>query len=369
MAQALARHSRIATVGLLPGMVWNQLEPKDDSVGLEHELVLWDRKPELWHRWRSWRRLRQYYLEKSKSEGIPDVVLVRNLPPVYNYFIRWLRRQRPRPLLVTVLADSGLGQPVKLSRRFRYLFKPMQMLEYKAALLYDACLGFGIDTRRHFEPRGIPWQWMPSAFNFDYEPPPAGPDNQGPIRFGHFGWLSEQVGVHSMVKGFLGLGLPASFRVCGFGDLSTPFKELAAQHPNFFFDGLLPKQSDCLGWAQQLDVLVNPRLPLFGKDNTFPSKVFEFAMTGKAILSTRTGGVDKILGEEGLYLETDNFVESVRQKLSEVARMDRAELRRRGTAIRNRVLKEYNWDAQARRILEFLGKIVESRSPNPRLSA
>jgi len=34
--------------------------------------------------------------------------------------------------------------------------------------------------------------------------------------------------------------------------------------------------------------------------------------------------------------------------------MDRHELAKRGTAIRNRLLKEYNWDHQAQRMVEFL---------------
>src|SRR5437899_4059714 len=60
-AQALARRAEIVTVGLVPGEVFGQLEPRDGSIGVEHELILWDREPALWHRWRSWRRLRRYY--------------------------------------------------------------------------------------------------------------------------------------------------------------------------------------------------------------------------------------------------------------------------------------------------------------------
>ena len=123
---------------------------------------------------------------------------------------------------------------------------------------------------------------------------------------------------------------------------------------------LLPKQSDCLTWAQKVDVLINPRLPIQGLENSFPSKIFEFGMTGKAILSTRTCGVDEVLGAGGLYLETENFEDSLRQNLRAVAAMNRAELQRRGKAIRDRILREFNWDAQARRIIDFLDGIVKS---------
>jgi len=110
----------------------------------------------------------------------------------------------------------------------------------------------------------------------------------------------------------------------------------------------------------QVDVLVNPRLPLWGRDNSFPSKIFEFAMTGKAILSTRACGVDKVLKEAGIYADANNLESSLRQKFREVSAMNRDDLQRRGAIIRQSILNEYNWDAQARRIIEFLEAIVRS---------
>ncbi len=358
MAQALAKHVTLSTVGLLPARVWSQLEPRDDSLGLEHRLLLWNRDPALWHQWRSWRQLRRFYLDEVQRSGMPDIVLVRNLQHVFNHFVKWLRKQHPRPAIVLVLADSGLGQPVSLSRRLRYYFKPMQVLEEQAALWYDACLGFGLESQRHFKPRGVPWLWMPSAFNFYYEPPPS-TVRDGPIRFGYFGGLTQSIGVLSLVHAFLASGVPGPLRLCGFGGLTETLKKLAAEHPNLQFDGLLPRQSDCLPWAQQVDVLVNPRVPLRGQDNSFPSKIFEFAMTGKAILSTRACGVDQVLLDEGIYADAGNLEPSLCQKFREVSAMDRAELQRRGAAIRQRIIKEYNWDQQARRMVEFFQSIIK----------
>jgi glycosyltransferase involved in cell wall biosynthesis len=361
IAQAIGKLAAVSTVGLLPGDVFGCLEPKDDSLGLDHELVLWERKPELWHRWRSWRRLRRFYLEKVAKDGPPDAVLARNLSPVFNRFVCWLRRQRTRPLVVLLLADSSiLGKEVSWSRRLRYALKPMQTLDARAVLWYDACIALGIRTRRYFEPRGVPWLWMPSAFNFRYDPLPPAPAQTGPIQFGYFGSLAEHAAVLPTVRVFLGAQVPGELHMCGFGRQSGELEALAARHPKFRFDGLLQNQADCLAWAQKLDVLLNPRLEGWGLENSFPSKIFEYAMTGKAILSTRTGGADQVLREEGFYLDTADFENSLRQKLREIAGMDRAELRRRGKAIRNRVLKEFSWDEQGRRMVEFLAGIIAS---------
>jgi glycosyltransferase involved in cell wall biosynthesis len=364
LVRELSRRTDISTVGLLPGKSWKRhAASRDDSPGVEHDLVFWDRNPALWHRWNSWRKLRRYYLEKIQRGEMPDVILVRNLQHVFNHFIKWLLQCPKRPLVVLLLGDSGgLGETIPAWRRFRYKFKPLQMLEDEAVLLYDACLVSGLKAKRFFEPRGVPWVWIPCGFNFDYEPPPADPNQNGPIRFGYFGTLTERSGILILVKAFLDADLPGTLHVCGHGPSSRELKQLAQCHPNFHFDGFLPKQSDCLPWAQKVDVLVNLRLPFWGQENSAPSKVFEYGMAGKAILSTRTSGMDEILGAEGIYIETENYEESLRQKLTEISGMSRAELQRRAKIIRERIVDNYSWGEQSRRIVEFLSGLVAQRS-------
>jgi glycosyltransferase involved in cell wall biosynthesis len=362
LVQELSQLADVASVGLLPGKSWNRHSaPRDDSPGLEHDLVLWDRNPALWHRWNSWRKLRRYYLEKVQQKGMPDVLLVRNLQPVFNHFVMWLRQQPKRPLIVLVLGDSGgLGEKIPAMRRFRYKFKPMSMLENDAVLLYDACLVSGLKAKRHFEPRKVPWIWVPCGYNYNYNPPPSDPNQRGPIRFGYFGTLTERSGILTLVDAFLKADVPGTLHVCGHGPVSEQLEKIAKLHPNFHFDGFLPKQSDCLPWAQKVDVLVNLRLPFWGQENSAPSKVFEYGVTGKAILSTRTSGMDEILGEEGMYIETENFEESLSQKLREISAMDRVELQRRAEIIHDRIVKNYSWKEQARRIVEFATMLTDA---------
>ncbi len=359
MGLALARRADVSTVGWMHRNVWGHLEPRDDSSGLEHELLLWDLKPELWNRWRSWRRLRRFYLDKVKREGMPDVLLVPNILPVFNHFVCWLRRQPRRPVLALFLADcEGLGQSDSWWRRLRYQFKPMQMLENEAVYLYDVCIALSIGTRRYFEPHGIPWLWMPSAYNFSYEPPVGAAPVNGPVRFGYFGGLSKNSATLPMVRAFLDSGVAGSIHICGFGEATEALKKLAETHPNLHFDGLL-QPTECPAWAQRVDVLINPRLPVWA--NSFSSKIFQYGITGKAVLSTRVGGVDEVLGDGGLYFEAENLEASLRGRLVEVAAMDRAELQRRGAAIRARILRDFNWDAQAARMIDFLNTAVQAR--------
>ena len=357
----------VSTVGLLDGKAWRRrFELGDGSPGLEHQLVLWDRDPALWHRWISWRMLRRYYLEKVQGDEMPDAIVVCNLQHVFNHFAKWLRRQFPRPLIVLQIGDSGgLGEKIPWSRRLRYKFKPMQMLEAEAVSLYeDGAILSSVSSKKYFEPRGIPWVWHPAAYKFEYHPPPPQPNQNGPIRFGYFGTLSDVSAVISMVRSFLKAEVQGTLHMCGMGPRSEELARLAKLHPNFRFDGFLPKESDCLDWAQKVDVLINSRLPVRGQDNSFPSKVLEYGVAGKAILSTQTGGVEAALGEEGIYFDAKDFEESLQQKIRDVSAIDRAELRRRGQVIRERIVKEFSAEEQARRVFEFLKQIVEARSAN-----
>ena len=190
--------------------VFGKLEPRDDSMGVEHELLLWDRRPEVWHRWKSFGELRRFYLEKTARDGMPDVVLMKNLSPSYNHFIRWLRRQQPRPLIVWLLADAGsLGQKISFFKRLRYIFKPMVTLDdNKAVSWFDACISFSSDTRQLFESLHMPWLWMPAAFNFLYEPPVVSTAQDGPIRFGYFGTLGGHSHALEMTQAFLDSKVP-----------------------------------------------------------------------------------------------------------------------------------------------------------------
>src|ERR1043166_2066568 len=163
---------------------------------------------------RAWRRLRLFYQRKLVGTERPDAVLVRNLTPVFNASVRWLRGQQQRPLLVLILADSStLGERVGWSRRLRYALKPLQMLDEQAIQWYDACISFGLGTPPYFESRGVPWLWMPSAFNFRYDPPAPMAEQSGPIGFGYFGALAEHAAVMPMVQGFLDSGVPGTLRV------------------------------------------------------------------------------------------------------------------------------------------------------------
>jgi len=108
MGQALAELAEVSTVGWLPAEIRGHLEPRDDPIGLEHSLLLWGRKPAFWHRWYGLRQLRKFHLETVGQNRMPDILLVSNILPVFNHFVRWLRKQRQRPFIVFFCLIAGV---------------------------------------------------------------------------------------------------------------------------------------------------------------------------------------------------------------------------------------------------------------------
>jgi glycosyltransferase involved in cell wall biosynthesis len=61
-----------------------------------------------------------------------------------------------------------------------------------------------------------------------------------------------------------------------------------------------------------------------------------------------------VLGPEAFYYDAARHPASLREAMESIVRLDRAELRRRGAAIRERVRAEFNWPKQAGRMATFI---------------
>lgn len=365
LMRAFPKDWDIRSVGILPVEPPDNIDPAK-SPGLPHALVLQDRKPEQIHRRLALRRLIQAFQQWEQAGWVPDAVLVYNLSPVYNGFIRWLARKSraQRPKLIVLFADSStLGHPVSWSKRLRYRFKPLVFPEEEMLRLFDGTIALSRDTRWFWDANNIPWLWMPGGCDPALAPAHNAPAPSTEVAFGYFGALAAHAGILPLVEAFIGAELPATLHVCGYGKLGPVIEGLARSHSRIKYHGLLDQPSDCLDLAQTWDVLVNPRPRGWGNENNFPSKVFQYAMTGRAILTTRLAGVDDVLGEDAFYLEDGDFAQTMPAMLHRLAEWPRTELHQRGCRLRARVMEQYSWRNQAGHMAEFIRREID-RSPD-----
>jgi len=366
MIGALRSFLEIRSAGILRVPLPTPPVAGDPSTGIAHEILLTEGSPLIVTRRRALAALQRRYLEWQAQGWVPHTILVYNLGPVYNAFVRWLRRQSSRPRLVLLLLDSQqLGQPLPWLRRLRYRFKPLVVPDAAMLKWFDACIGLSTDVESHFTQTDTPFLWMPGACNPGRKPLEAGgPPKESPVYFGYFGALSAYSGVLDLAGEFLRSSIPARLKICGYGKMSESLQQLARQDARLQFAGLL-KVDEYLPFGQACDVLVNPRPRGFGNQNNFPSKVFDYALCGRAILSSRISGVDRVLGDQAFYYDAAGHPESLREALERIARIEPEELRRRGAAIQERVCQQYTWTIQAARMEEFLQNLARPERTSP----
>src|SRR5205823_8047906 len=128
--------------------------------------------------------------------------------------------------------------------------------------------------------------------------------------FGYFGALAAHSGVIPLVESFLASGLESSLHICGHGRLGDTLVHLAERDARLKFHGLLPSTEDCLRLAQSWDVLVNPRPAMQGNENNFPSKIFEYALCVRAILTTCMAGLLTVICPQSFYCYTHVSIET-----------------------------------------------------------
>lgn len=355
MAAALREHFEMRSIALLPFPVKDLPENAAPDSGIAHDLMLVEQPPELWHRAIALREMKRAYKQWVARNWRPQAVMTYNLTPVYNQFIRWLRRQPDRPKLVLLLLDSSqLGARWPAWKRLRYGMKPFVTLDEDMLDEFDACIGLSIQTKKYAAAHGLPFLWMPGACTPARAPMPVLDIHSGPVRFCYFGALAPHAGVMEMTKLFLQTTGESELYICGYGRHSDELAELAKHSPRLKFHGLLPRPEDCLKLGQACDVLVNPRPPGHGNENNVASKLFDYALCRRAILASRIAGIDEVLGPEAFYFAPDDYEKTLKDALEACAKTSREELRRRGAAVSERVMREFNWAAQAARMAEFI---------------
>jgi glycosyltransferase involved in cell wall biosynthesis len=85
--------------------------------------------------------------------------------------------------------------------------------------------------------------------------------------------------------------------------------------------------------------------------------LFEYALCGRAILTSKLSGAETVLGPQAAYFDPQNFKANLEAGLRELAALPRTELNRRGLAIQHRVLTEFAWEKQAERMAQFIERL------------
>ncbi len=143
----------------------------------------------------------------------------------------------------------------------------------------------------------------------------------------------------------------------GTGNAVPLIKERAEKDNRIQYYGFLPSRRDLLKKQHEATMLISTRDPSEEASvYCFPSKIFEYMVSGNPVLSTKIKGIPDEYFAYLVGLETIT-PENIANSIQTIADMDPAERGKLGNAGKDFVLKEKNNLSQTRKMLDFVGGV------------
>ena len=144
--------------------------------------------------------------------------------------------------------------------------------------------------------------------------------------------------------------------ITGAGNATALIKEKAKTDERIKFFGFLPSRHDLLLKQKSATMLISVRRPEEAASTyCFPSKIFEYMVSGNPVISSRIGGIPDEYFDYLVPLGDTGAV-SIADAIRTVAEMPRDQRDRRGADGRTFVLERKNNVAQAKKIIDFISE-------------
>ena len=174
-------------------------------------------------------------------------------------------------------------------------------------------------------------------------------------KIGYSGKLDEAYGIRILLDAFSLIKDPElQLWVTGSGRLMEIVKEREEKDRRIRFLGLLENRDLVLQMEEEADVLVNPRLPSNPlSDFSFPSKLFEYLLSGTPVVSFRIGGIPEDYFPY-LYLAERETPEALSSAILKALSLSREACLRRGRAAQRFIREEKSPREAAEKIWTFV---------------
>ncbi len=171
------------------------------------------------------------------------------------------------------------------------------------------------------------------------------------------GKLDDAYGIKMLLAAFMQIkddGL--ELWLTGGGNAEKYILEYMKKDKRIKFLGFLPNRHELLRIQREASLLINMRLPSEpASDYCFPSKLFEYMMTGIPVLSFRLGGIPKEYYQYLLLIE-DESVDALKLSIVNAIEMPEDERKKLGFKAQNFIKNNKTSKKQAERILTWIDK-------------
>ncbi len=286
----------------------------------------------------------------------PDYLIVHGLylPYVFSGAVLSLMGYRT----VLVLTDpSGVVLPGD-----GWLRRVLKSIDRRLTLLFTKRFRYGIalspellkrytPKRKHLVFPGI----FPEQKPFEEAAPAELPvhTESETLNIGYFGGVFPGYGVLELAELIAQSDLPITLTVYGVGPELSKIKDIEARDNRIRVRGIVERDK-ALEKMRKFDVLVNPRTPATEmEENSFPSKIFDYALSERAILTTPLKRLPPDIRED-LFEYKSNDRENALALIAELVLLPHEKLTKTGRQFSEKLRAEYNVATLGRKIDAFL---------------
>lgn len=197
------------------------------------------------------------------------------------------------------------------------------------------------------------WTVMEGSFDpsLVVEEMPEKSDDKLPIMYS--GVLDTRYGIPELLEAFSSLDDRFELWFTGTGNAVSLINEYAQKDARIHNFGFLPSRRDLLLKQKEAAMLISTRRPdEKASDYCFPSKLFEYMISGNPVLSCRIGGIPDEYFDYLVEMKSTS-PEDIKQAILKVADMSQAERKTLGEKSREFILAEKSNTSQAKKMLDF----------------
>lgn len=168
------------------------------------------------------------------------------------------------------------------------------------------------------------------------------------------GALTEYNGIKNLIEAMDLLSVKDIYLdIYGGGYLEEQVKRATLNNPNISYFGKIPND-EMLKKQSEAWLLINPRRTNdFIAKVTFPSKIFEYMISGTPILSTKLNGFTDEYLDKLFFCKSDS-AQDLADEIMKLNKLPEEELNKMSQEAYNFVCEKKTWDIQCKKIINFL---------------
>lgn len=282
-----------------------------------------------------------------------DTLLCFNLFPQIGIPMRWLKRKFPQLDTICLLADLPLDDDPNRKGVSKWLRSVFDKSTWKSMRQCDRYIALNENAMKTFLP-DKPYIFVEGGINPDeFSDTPLGWDGKE-RNIVYTGALVDYSGIMNLIAAMEQLDDPSVvLDIYGDGILRSEVERITAQNSRIRYHGCVSNQ-EAMHAQQSTWLLANPR-PVASDiaQVTFPSKIFEYLMSGRPVMTTRLNGFSE--DYDAILFWTDGDTpEQLAQCINAIRKTEDDLLTQRAERARAYLLEHKTWQQNARRIQAFI---------------